>query len=192
MPAYRDIQIHPYIVDDDPYPNNEYWSAVSITWGELRDSGWIDWDSPDWSWSFFDQEQRSRVQKLIDGRFWFREIAVIPPGAWRIRFLQTLEEAMVETYPMYQVLRDHPDMVLVDDEFHKSRAVSSDFPATLLNGSGGDYASDGRDYEYETVHDGRTLDALRDLREFRHPDLIILDRLEGVFSNLVSLNVNAY
>lgn len=182
--------IDPY--ERDPYERTDYYNAVTITWGELREGGYIDWNTPEFSWDYYDEDQRNRLQKLIDGRFWLREISMIPPGAWRISFIQTLNEAMSAAKLMYKALDDSHGALIESDEYHKSRGIDSDFPATLLNGSSGDYASNGRDYEYETIREGRMTEAMNDLQYFRHPDVYVLDKLEGCFSQLVSVNINGF
>ena len=181
----------PYDPPED-YPFHEYHSAITITWGELRDAGVIDWDSPQYEWAFYDLDQKERLQKLMDGRFWFREISAIPPEVWRRQFIEKLNEAMLVAKLMYRVMDERPNLMTVVDEYHKSRSIGSDFPQTLLNGSGGDYASDGRDYEYETVRDGDLMTVMEALQQFRHPDLYVLDKLETCFTNLVSLNLNGF
>lgn len=186
-----DGDIRPY--DDwEPYQNNRYFNAVTVTYGELVDGGFIDWTDPAFSWDYYDEEQKARVENLIAGRFWLREISVLPPGAWRISFIETLNEAMTAARPMYEALEKTAGILVESDEFHKSRSIGSEFPATLLNGSTGDYASDGRDYEYETVRDGNAIRAIEALQAFRHPDIYILDKLEACFSCLVSVNIDGF
>lgn len=183
--------LHPF-VPVDPYPSREYHNAITITWGELRDAGIIDWSSSMFAWDYYDDEQKLRLEKMMDGRFWFREISAIPPEVWRMQFIEKLNEAMAVAKLMYKILDERPNVLTQLDEYHKSRSIGSDFPATLLNGSGGDYASDGRDYEYETVRDGDLITAMAALQQFRHPDIYVLDKLEACFTNLVSLNVNGF
>lgn len=185
---------HPYEPPVEDYSRTEYFNPITITYGELADNGIIDWSDPTrWSWDYYDIEQKNRVEKLISGRFWFREISIIPPEAWRIAFLEKLNEAMRVARLMYRILDENEDNIMVTgDEWHKRRTILSDFPATLLNGSGGDYASNGSDDEYETVHSGSFLDAMEKLTTYTDPDLFILDALEGCFSQLVSVNVNGF
>lgn len=191
MPPIFDYEIHPY-QDWDPYVYNLYFNAVTITWGELRDGGYIDWDSELFQWDWYDEEQRDRLQEMIDRRFWVREISLIPPERWRKYFLETLNEAMRAARLMYQALEDTPGPLAYGDEYHKSRDIRSDFPATLLNGSGGDYASDGRDYEYETIRNGNLEDVMDKLASYLDPDIYVLDKLERCFSSLVSVNINGF
>lgn len=186
------IDIHEYVPVENPYPKWDYYNPITITWGELRDEGFIDWTDEKFAWDFYDEEQKARLEKKMDGRFWVREISDIPPERWRIQFIEALNEAMTTAKIMYKILEDQPNALIQSDEYHKSRSIGSDFPATLLNGSSGDYASDGRDYEYETIKNGDMLTAMANLQQFRHPDLFVLDQLERCFSSLVSLNVNGF
>ena len=58
-----DGDIRPY--DDwEPYQNNRYFNAVTVTYGELVDGGFIDWTDPAFSWDYYDEEQKARVQLL--------------------------------------------------------------------------------------------------------------------------------
>lgn len=183
--------LRPY-VPRDPYEHREYYSIISITLGELVDSGWIDWTHDEWHWHFYSPEQKTRLEEEIEGRFWLREISITPPEAWRRAFIRTLNEAMRKAAPMYEVLEKSRGVLDDGGEWHKRRTVSSDFPATLLNGSSQDYASSGLDLEYETSHDAGTLAALERLRDYEDPDIYILDRLETCFSSLVSVNLNGF
>lgn len=186
------VPIIPYGPPVDPYTRGRYFSTMTITYGELVDEGYIDWNTPEFAWDWYDEEQRERVQNMIAGRFWMREIATVPPEAWRKRFIETLNEAMRTAKLMYRALDEQGNPMVEADEYHKGRTIGSEFPATLLNGSGGDYASDGRDTESETVRQGNLTDIMYRLQEFRHPDVYILERLEICFSSLVTVNVNAY
>lgn len=187
-----DYEIHPYQDLGDPYVYNMYFNSVTITWGELRDGGYIDWTNEKFAWDWYDTEQRVRLQNMMDTRFWMREISAIPPEVWRKQFIYTLNSAMRVAKLMYKALEDSAGPLAASDEYHKSREIRSDFPATLLNGSGGDYASDGRDYEYETIRDENLADALAKLQETTDPDVYVLNRLEKCFSSLVSVNVNGF
>lgn len=178
----------------DPYQRREYYNAITITYGQLVDGGYIDWSRPEFSWDYYDEDQRDRIQKLIEGRFWLREISIIPPEAWRRALIQKLNEAMRQARPMYDAIKAAPDILAAGGEYHKRRSIASDFPATLLNGSTQDYASSGVDLEYETTRDAGLIDAITLLQAggYQDPDLWILDQLEAVFSQLVSVNINAF
>lgn len=178
--------------EEDPYKHNEYYNAITITYGELADGGYIDWSDPLWTWDYYDETQKQRVESMIARRFWMREISIIPPEPWRIAFIETLNEAMRTARHMYRILDDSENLNIESDEYHKRRIIGSDFPATLLNGSSQDYASTGSDLEYETVRQGRVLDALAMLETYRDPDVFILDQLESCFSKLITVNINGF
>lgn len=171
----------------------DFHAAVTISWGELRDGGWIDWTDPAWTWTSYDAEQKERLQERMDRRFWYRELSILPPDAWRRYFLDTLEGAMRIARPMYEAIAKSNGILVESDEYHKARDIASDFPATLLNGSSQDYASSGVDREWETVRERSLTDALEDAAErYRDPDDYVLRRLEVCFSQLVSVSINGY
>lgn len=177
----------------DDYGARDFHAVMTATWGELRDGGWIDWADPAWHWDAYDAEQRERLQRRMDRRFWYREIALLPPDAWQRQFLDTLEGAMRVARYMYAAIDSGQGILTETDEYHKSRDIRSEFPQTLLNGSSQDYASDGIDREYETVRDRSLVDALEDAAtRFRDPDDYVLDRLEVCFSRLISLDIGGY
>lgn len=190
---WTDDDIRPYTPPEEP-DRTFFFNPVTITFGELYEGGVIDWnDAERWSWHYYDLDQKKRLEDLITRRFWLREISIIPPEAWRLAFLQKLDEAMSTARLMYQVLEKHGQDVLVEaDEWYKGREIWSDFPQTLLNGSSGDYASNGRDAENENVRTGSFIDAMERLRFYQDPDVYVLDQLESCFSKLVSVNINGY
>lgn len=194
MPPTYDSIIRPFEPVEPDYEQRRYFNAVTITYGELVDMGFIDWQAPDWQWASRDPEQKARVESLIAGRYWLREISVIPPDAWRRALIQKLNEAMRQAAPMYEALEKTPSILAAGDEYHKRRTVASDFPQTLLNGTEQDYASSGVDLEYETVTDAGGLDVIERLQAggYKDPDLWILDQLEVCFSKLVSVNINGF
>lgn len=185
--------IRPYEPPAEP-DRTFFFNPVTITFGELYEGGVIDWnDAERWSWHYYDLDQKKRLEDMMTRRFWLREISIIPPEAWRLAFLQKLDEAMSTARLMYQVLEKHGQDVLVEsDEWYKGREIWSDFPQTLLNGSSGDYASNGRDAENESVRTGSFIDAMERLRFYQDPDVYVLDQLESCFSKLVSVNINGY
>lgn len=177
----------------DDYNLRDFHAVMTTTWGELRDGGWIDWDDPDWHWDAYSDEQRGRLQRRIDRRFWYREISALPPDRFRRQFLESLEDAMRVARWMYAAIDSGADILTELDEFHKSRDIRSEFPQTLLNGTSQDYASDGLDREYETIRDRGLIDALEDAAtRFRDPDSFVLEKLEVNFSRLISLEIGGY
>lgn len=177
----------------DDYDMRDFHAVMTTTWGELRDGGWIDWNAPAWRWAAYSDEQRERLQRRMDRRFWYREIGSLPPDRFQREFLDRLEGAMRVAKFMYAAIDSGASILTELDEYHKSRDIRSDFPQTLLNGASQDYASDGRDLEYETIRDRGLIDALEDAAtRFRDPDDYVLDQLEVCFSRLISLQIGGY
>lgn len=171
----------------------DFHAVSTITLGELVDMGFVDWSDPVWSWDWYDEDQRDRMQKMIVERFWGREICIVPPILWRMQFIRKLNELMRKASLLYKLRESLEDRPTLDvDEYHKARDIYSDFPATLLNGSSGDYASTGTDREYETVRDRGALDAYMSMADFVDPDIYVLDGLEVMFSFLVSVDVDGF
>lgn len=178
---------------DPQHEWRDFHAVSTITLGELVEGGWVDWSDSAWAWNAYDEEQRSRIQNMIVARFWTREISMLPPRVWRMAFIERLNELMRVASLMYRLREKLDEDVSLDfDEWHKSRDVFSDFPATLLNGSSQDYASTGTDREYETERDMAPLEAARMLSEYRDPDIYVLDGLESMFSSLVSVSVDGF
>lgn len=171
---------------------HDYHSAATISFGELADAGFIDWDAPEWQWDAYDDAQRSRLQAKIEARFWFRDIGVLPWARWRQMFVRKLNEIMPKYKLMYKKLNDEAtDLFRVSDSYGKSRDVYSDFPASLLNGENEDYASHGSDHEHEDVVDADTYERLMAIaREYTDIDVMILDELDVLFSGLMTVNFN--
>ena len=198
MQVTYDDEILPYETTDPytervyDYGAHSYYNPISITLGELVDGGYVDWNDTKFAWDWYDETQRTRVQGMIERRFWFREICATPPEVWRKFFIEALNEAMRTARLMYKALDDATGPLQDSDEYHKARTIASDFPATLLNGSSEDYASAGSDYEYETIRQGDLLDKMERLQDYRDPDGYILDRLERCFSSLVSTNIDGF
>lgn len=172
------------------WKDSEYYSVATITLGELRDAGVVDWDSDEWHWDAYDEEQYTRVCKKIDDRFWFRDIALVPVAMWRREFMRKINEIMPKYKMLYARVAEGLDIVGVGGDYGKERRIYSEFPETLLSGNS-DYASRGDDYEFEHVETGDVVDAIdRFYRRYRDIDVMILDDLEPMFSCLLAVNVN--
>lgn len=179
-----------FTAQDEPH---DFHAVQSVTYGELADCGFIDWDSPRWAWDAYDDKQRERLQKKIAARFWYREIGILPWAAWRDQFVRKLNELMPKYKFLYKKLEEEPDFFRTSDEWDKERHVFSDFPATLLNGSNSDYAANATDRESERVTEIEPLDKYVKLANlYNDVDVLILDELEVLFSRLLTVNFNAY
>ena len=171
---------------------HEYHDVLTVTLGELIEGGFIDWTTPEWQWNAVSDAQRERVNKMIECRFWYREIGAVPPGIWRRDFMRIINEAMSSLAPFYRQLEGGEfDILQTGNDYGKSREIYSEFPQTMLAGNE-DYASTGNDRAYEDVHEGSILDALAQADTVRSLDVILLDRLETCFSCLFTVDIDAY
>lgn len=171
----------------------DFHSVITIQLGELVNWGWIDWSDPSWRWDAYDDDQYERVCKKIEDHYWNREISMLPPGDWKRRFLNLLNEIMPKYKKMYELVDEGNFNIMQNsDEYYKGRNVYSDFPQTRLAGNQ-DYASDSNDHEYERIVEGSPVDKLNDYLEiYRDIDLMIVKDLEVMFSSLISVNLNGY
>lgn len=160
-----------------------YWSAMSITVGELMDAGIV---TKSWFMTFdaYDANQAETLWTKFVGRYQFREIGILPPKRWMLRTIAKLNEVMPKYKPMYQAIADGITTMTDYDEWHKSRDIYSSFPQTALGGANEDYASSGNDREYETVRDYGLLDAGARIRAYNDVDTMILDDLDVLFMSI--------
>lgn len=164
------------------YDENDrtYWSALSITVGELMDADMLNeawWLTAD----MYSEEQAKRLWQKFVGRYQFREIGILPPKRWMLRTIAKLNEIMPKYKPLYKALDDGASLLNAGDEYHKSRDVFSTFPQTALGGSDQDYASSGTDREYETVRDYGLLDVAERMPTYNDVDVMILEELDVLF-----------
>ena len=144
------------------------WHAIQL--GQLVEYGFVSWDES-WAWDWYDEEQRDRWQSLFEGRYWWREIAIVPPGRWKQQLLQKLNEAMPKYKPLYKMAADGLDPLQASNEYGKSRDIFSEFPQTMLSGDiMGKFAA---------------------MEKFRTVDQMLLDEVEPLFSCLFTTNVNS-
>lgn len=175
------------------WTHDEYYNAVTVTLGELRDNGFIDWDDPSWQWDYYSKEQYERVTKKIDRRFWFREIGILPPGAWKLRFIGLMNELAPKYANLYRAVEGGIDPFQTGNDYGKSRKIFSDFPASQLGGDNQDYASTGTDYEYEDVHQGDITEQLKKYYDnYDDPDMLLLNELDVLFSSLYSVSIGGF
>lgn len=170
----------------------DFHAVVSIEFGELVYDGIVDWSDPSWKWNVYSDEQYERLTQKIENRFWNREISIIPPGLWKRQFIEKLNEIQPKYNILYNMLDQGINILQTDNEYFKGRDIYSDFPQTALNGQQ-DYASSGTDREYERVHDGDVLDNyLQFAREYDDVDVLMLNELEVLFSDLITVNLNGF
>lgn len=175
LPTYTDI-------------DRTYWSALSITVGELME---VDMINIDW-WltaDKYDEAQARRTWDKFVGRYQFREIGIIPPKRWMLRTIAKLNEVMPKYKMLYKVIGDGANVMTAGDEYHKSRDVYSTFPQTALGGADQDYASTGTDREYETLREYGLLDVAERLLDYNDVDVLILDELEPLFMQVRNTDI---
>lgn len=173
---------------------HDYHGALSVTWAELEDAGFIDWADPAWSWDAYDDAQRERLQRKISARFEYREIGILPWARFRRQFIRKLNEIMPKYKLIYGKLADeNTDLFRESDAYAKSRHVFSDYPVTLLKPGEQDYASNAADDEREEVRDTDTFERLLAIRkQWDDVDVMILDELEPLFSSLMAVSLNGF
>lgn len=167
------------------------WKAVmSISLGELIETGYVDFTTSDYDFDYYDEEMRDRFWRKFEDRFYYRDIALLPPGRWRRRLIAILNEVMPKFKYLYEALEDGVNPFQVSDEYHLERNIFSDFPQTRLSGNE-DYASNGNDREYETIFEGDFIERARAIAyDYDDVDVMILNVCERVFSGVYSTHLN--
>lgn len=85
------------------YP--DYHSVVSIQICELANAGFFDLTREDWDFGpKFSQEQHRRLCEKITNHYWYREIALVPPGLWKREFLRKMNEIMPKYMKWYELV----------------------------------------------------------------------------------------
>lgn len=183
--------IQPYV----PEQNNEwcdFHSVITIQLCELAEAGFFDLTREDWDFGpKYSQEQHTQLCKKITNHFWFREIALVPPGIWKHEFLRKLNEIMPKYMILYKVA-DEGVQLGSESEYYKSRNIFSDFPQTSLAGRNQDYASTGNDTEYERIKQLDPIELANRIRNYNDVDLMIVNELESLFSCMFTVNINGF
>lgn len=183
--------LSPFTFDAGNAPH-DYHGCVSVTWAELEDCGFVDWDAPEWQWDAYDDAQRERLQEKISARYEFREIGILPWARFRRQLVRKLNEVMPKYKLLYKKLEDSAtDLFVTSDTHSKDRRVFSDFPATLLNTENQDYAANATDNEGESVTYADTFERMQDIAgRYNDIDVMVLDELEVLFSSLMTVSFN--
>jgi hypothetical protein len=183
--------------DVTPFPEDwtsrdEWHAVVTIQLGELAESGFFDLTREDWDFGpKFSAAQHAQLCQKITNHFWYREIALVPPGLWKREFLRKMNEIMPKYMYWYKTLDD--DILLgTEGEYYKSRNVFSDFPQTSLVGDSQDYASTGNDVEYERIKQMDPLELEDRIKNYNDVDLAIINEIEPLFSCLFTVNINGF
>ena len=170
----------------------DYHAVVSIQLIELVNDGIVDFSSTYWDFDSYDEAQRKRIYEKVQGRFNYREIGILPIRKWHDRFIATLNEIMPKLKPLYKALEDGYSPLNTGSEYSKSRSIFSDFPQTQL-GDNQDYASNGTDREGEIIRRGDFIETAQALDErYNDVDVMILNKLDPLFSSLMTVNLNGF
>lgn len=166
----------------------DWHDEFSVQLGELVDEGFQPfgdslWETADW----YSDEQRERVETKFLKRYRYREIGIMPPLVWREMLTSKVLDIMPKYKAAYAKLADGQDIFAASDEYGKSRAVFSDFPATQIAPDNQDYASNATDNQYEKIVDGDWFDKARQLYDYDDIDAMILNELAVMFSCLASV-----
>lgn len=170
---------------------DDYHATYSVQLCELMNSGGIGFDLSEEEWDYYNEEQRDRLWKKFQRRFFYREIGILPPGRWRWELLRKLDEIMPKYKPLYEMLDNGQNILQHYGEYGKSRNVFSDFPQTLLSGNQ-DYASNATDRENEEIYLGDWMEQLGKIRDYDDVDVLILKELETMFSQMHTVSINGY
>lgn len=171
------------------YP--DWHSVTTIQLCELIEAGFCDESFTGWDWPKYSDEQDSRLRSKIYDHYYYREIALTPPGIWKHEFIRKMREIMPKYIYLYKLLDENPELFGADSEWYKGRNIYSDFPQTQLSGDNGDYASAGNDREYQRIRQADFLDTAERLRDYEDIDLRIVEDMGELFSCLFTVNVNA-
>ena len=187
-----DISTTPDHVEDyEVFYKPDYHSVYTIQLCELINDGWINFKSEDWDFDYYNLEQRDRLWKKFERRYYYREIGILPPGRWKWELLRKLDEIMPKYKPLYKMLEEGQNILQHYGEYGKSRNIFSDFPQTMLGGNE-DYASNGTDKEHEEIYLGDWIDQLEKIKNYDDIDVMILKELETMFSCMFTVNINGY
>ena len=174
-----------------PNPAHGWRTPISIQLGELIETGAIDFTRSEWDFDSFDAAQRNRIWRKFEGRYRYRNIGILPPARWRRRVIAQLNEAMDKYKWAYKALADGLDPLQTSNRYRRYVNIDSDFPPTLLS-KNQVYASYGTNFEEEEIVQGDWLEFLAKLRHIKGVDELVLDELEGLFSGLITVNINGH
>ena len=170
----------------------DFHAVVTIQLCELIDAGFFDLSRPDWDFGpKFSEEQHAQLCRKITEHYYYREIALVPPGRWKREFLRKLNEVMPKYMALYRNAADGVQLG-TESEYYKSRNIFSDFPQTALAGDNQDYASTGSDTEYERIRQLDPLELAERLKSYDDVDLMVIGEIEPLFSCLFTVNINGW
>lgn len=173
----------------------EQHDVITITLGELIESGVFDWNDSMLNWhdAAFDDDQYLRICSYFNERFYYRELSMLPFKQWANYLHRKLVFELMPKYkPLYERVYDGINPLSDGDEYYKNRTIDSAYPETLLSGNA-DYITNGRDEEYERVKEGKTADnVINYAMVYKGVDELLLDELEIMFTSMYTVNVNGW
>lgn len=171
---------------------HEWHNVITVTLGELYEDNWFDPTDETWQWDWYNEDQYYRVcNKFID-HYWDREIGILPPGKWKRRYVNLMNEIMPKYKFVYKMLDDGINILMASDIYSKNRRIYSEFPATQIQADVQDYAANANDYESETITYNDWISTLERLRRYKDPDLMIIEECDPLFSCFYTVNTNTY
>lgn len=172
-----------------PDSPDEYFDGATITYAELEEAGFIDWDSDAWHVEWYDDATKTRLVGKIRARFANRNIGILPPYQWRRELVRKLNEIAPKYNALYNAL-ESSSIFDASDVYSKGRNIYSDYPQTQLRGASEDYASTGTDTESETVQRRPMWESLENIKTIQDVDAYVLDELEFAFSSLMVVQID--
>lgn len=172
--------------------NSQYHDTISVTLGELIEGKFFDWANEMFNWSdyAYSPEQYNRVCNAFIDRYYFREIAIIPPYRWAKKLMYKIKYELCPKYNRAYKAMDGADILQISDKYGKSRDINSTYPETLLSGNS-DYLESGSDHEHEDIELGNVMDIVPDyVQNWRDLDAAFLDELDTMFTCLITVNIN--
>lgn len=170
-------------------------SVYSIQlWELLSDADvepFLDWSRDDWAWTGYSEEQHKRICGMFNARFYWREISITPPGRWKQRLLFKLDKELQPKYNYLYEIANNLNPLQTSSQYGKNRNVESEFPETLLAGNS-DYASFGKDTQFENVYEGDIIEKFEQFKNFKTVDMLMLDELECMFTDMITTNLNSW
>lgn len=181
------------MVEDIDYTEEpDFHAVVSIQLCELIDAGFCDDKLTGWEWDKYSDKQDLQLRKKLVNHYFFREIALTPPGIWKHEFIRKMNEIMPKYIRLYKLLDESPELFGADSVYYKSRDIYSDFPQTQLSSENADYATNGRDKEFQRINQVDIIDVTKRINDYNDIDLLIINDMGSLFSCLFSVNTNSY
>lgn len=183
--------------DYDKYA--DFHAVFTIQMGELIHDGLIDFNDGTWGTlpdgkeiEWYSDEQRERFWSKFEYYYFWREIGELPFMRWKWDLLTKISMLMPKYNFVYKLIDDGIDPLQVEDVYGKSRDMYSDFPQTMLSGNQ-DYASTGKDTEYENVREGNFIDTVFKIyNEYKDPDMALVQELDDCFYCVLTSNVSGF